>query len=65
MLHEKESSSNKNNFFVNQANIIHGAGIPKTTLVRLLSSLEKKKILEVEKFGKSKRVRFTAWFDKK
>ena len=65
LLHEKESSSNKNNFFVNQANIIHGAGIPKTTLVRLLSSLEKKKILEVEKFGKSKRVRFTAWFDKK
>jgi len=65
LLNEKESSSNKNNFFVNQANIIHGAGIPKTTLVRLLSSLEKKKILVIEKLGKSKRVKFTDWFDKK
>ncbi len=64
LLNEKKNFSG-GDFFVNQAKIIYGVGVPKTTLVRLLSSLEKKNILEVEKIGKAKRVRFTDWFDKK
>lgn len=64
LLSEKEKSGERD-FFVNQASIVYGAGIPKTTLVRLLKSLAKKKILVVEKVGKSKRIGFTDWFNEK
>lgn len=52
-------------FYLHQAKIVYGAGIPKTTLVRLLQSLEAKKIIEWEKSGKIKKVKFTEWFNSK
>ncbi|MCF7871932.1 hypothetical protein K9L97_02755 [Candidatus Woesearchaeota archaeon] len=48
--------------FVSQADIVHGAGIAKTSLMRVLDGLESKKIVLVEKFGKSKRIYLTKWF---
>lgn len=54
-----------NGFYLHQAKIVYGAGIPKTTLVRLLQSLEQKKIIEWEKSGKIKKIRLTEWFASK
>lgn len=45
-----------------QNQIIHATSIPKTTMMRLLDSLTKKKIIEVERIGKAKKVRLTTWF---
>lgn len=45
-----------------QAKIRHEVGIPKTSLIRVFTSLENKKILSVEKFGKLKKIKLTAWF---
>lgn len=47
---------------VSQNTIVHGSGIPKTSLVRLLDSLEGKKIIHVETFGKMKKISLTGWF---
>ncbi len=64
---EKHVASNgkPQGFYLHQAKIVYGVGIPKTTLVRLLQSLEAKKIIEWEKSGKIKKVRLTEWFASK
>ncbi len=64
---EKHAATNGRfeGFYLHQAKIVYGAGIPKTTLVRLLQSLEAKKIIEWEKSGKIKKVKLTEWFNSK
>ncbi|MBC8500409.1 MAG: hypothetical protein ISS25_03700 [Nanoarchaeota archaeon] len=62
---EQKEKSDKKDFYVSQANIVHGAGMPKTSLVRVLNSLEQKNILKIEKIGKLKKISFTEWFDSK
>jgi len=64
---EKHVSSNGDSegFYLHQAKIVYGAGIPKTTLVRLLQSLEQKQIIEWERSGKMKKVKLTEWFNSK
>ncbi len=47
---------------VSQAMIVYGAKIPKTSLARILESLEQKHIIEIERIGKLKKVTFTDWF---
>ena len=47
---------------VNQANIRYEFRIPKTTLSRLLESLERKKIIIIKKFGKAKKICLTDFF---
>ncbi len=54
-----------NTFYVNQSAIIHEAGIPKTSLARILTSLETKKLITVEKIGKAKRIYLNLDFIKK
>lgn len=54
MLKTKESTT--------QAKIRNSTGIPKTSLVRCFQSLESKKVIEIEKIGKMKRIKFTEWF---
>jgi len=46
----------------NQANIRHNTGIPRTSLTRILASLEQKNIIKVRKVGKVVKVRLTDWF---
>lgn len=69
MLEEQEKSvvegGRIRDFYLNQAKIIYGAKIPKTTLVRLLKGLENKQILIVENEGKIKKIRFSEWFRSK
>lgn len=65
MLEKKSEHSGKNEFYVSQADIVYGAGIPKTSLMRVLSSLEEKKIVLVERMGKLKKVSFSPWFESK
>ncbi|NQU97943.1 hypothetical protein HQ533_00605 [Candidatus Woesearchaeota archaeon] len=50
---------------ISQANIVHGAGIAKTSLVRVLDSLEQKNILKIERIGKLKKISFTDRFKSK
>lgn len=45
-----------------QANIRHNTGIPRTSLSRILASLEQKKIIKIRKVGKAVKVRLTDWF---
>lgn len=45
-----------------QAKVHHEAGIPKASLFRYIQSLENKKVIEVNKAGKVKRIHFSAWF---
>lgn len=45
-----------------QGQIKNAVNIPKTTLSRILTSLEHKKILKVEKIGKMKKTRLTSFF---
>lgn len=52
----------ENNFKATQSQIRYDLGIPKTSLTRLLDGLVLKKILEIEKVGKLKKVRLTDWF---
>lgn len=47
---------------VNQSNIRHNTGIPRTSLSRILVSLEHKKIISVKKVGKVVKVKLTDWF---
>tara|TARA_Y100000310_G_scaffold167610_2_gene167540 strand:+ start:24510 stop:25544 length:1035 start_codon:yes stop_codon:yes gene_type:complete len=51
-----------NKFESSQAKIRHTTGIPKTSLVRIFQLLERKKVLQIKKFGKLKKVKLTAWF---
>ncbi len=52
----------ENNYKSTQAKIRYATGIPKTSLARILVSLELKKIVKIEKIGKLKKVELTAWF---
>jgi uncharacterized membrane protein len=47
---------------VYQNKVSHELHIPKTSLVRILSSLEGKKVIEIEKIGKTKKIRLNSWF---
>jgi len=53
------------NGYVNQNKIVYGTGIAKTSLSRILGSLERKGIITVEKIGKLKKISFTDSFSKK
>lgn len=44
-----------------QNKLVYGIGIPKTSISRLLSGLELKKIIQVEWYGKVKKVKLTDW----
>jgi len=46
---------------LSQSYIVHNLVIPKTTLVRMLSGLESKKVVWVKKVGKSKKIGLTDW----
>jgi len=46
---------------VTQARIIYSLMIPKTTLVRLLASLEAKQVILIKKYGKAKKIALTDW----
>ncbi|MBU1976128.1 MAG: hypothetical protein KKG59_07030 [Nanoarchaeota archaeon] len=46
---------------VSQAKIIYALTIPKTTLVRLLQNLEAKKVVNIKKMGKVKKISLTNW----
>ena len=37
-------------------------GIPKASLFRYIQSLERKKVIDVKKIGKVKKIKFTDWF---
>ncbi|MBI1972909.1 hypothetical protein HYS50_02805 [Candidatus Woesearchaeota archaeon] len=45
-----------------QAKVRYGTGIPKTSLVRIFTSLQNKKIISVETIGKLKKIKLTDWF---
>lgn len=47
---------------VSQASIRHNLGVPRTSLSRILASLEQKKIIHVKKIGKAVKINFTDWF---
>lgn len=51
---------NKNESY--QAKIRYATGIPRTTLSRVLISLEGKKIIKIEKIGKAVKIKLTDWF---
>ena len=65
-LNEKEAAivglllSNENKTEL-QSRIRHELGIPRTTLSRLLQSLEKKKIITIAKQGKIVKIKLTDW----
>ena len=52
----------KHNNLTSQAKIRHNTKIPRTSLTRVLKSLEKKKIAEIEKEGKMVSVKLTKFF---
>jgi uncharacterized membrane protein len=45
-----------------QATIKNETGIPKTSLLRIFQSLESRNIISIEKIGKMKKIKLTAWF---
>jgi uncharacterized membrane protein len=45
-----------------QSSVRHATSLPRTTLSRIVNSLEKKKIIEVEKHGKSVKLTLTDFF---
>lgn len=45
-----------------QSNMRHALGIPRTTLSRIVESLERKDIIKVERFGKAVKIELTGWF---
>lgn len=53
------------NFYVSQATIVRGLQMPKTSLTRVLESLKNKKIVNIEKIGKLKKISFSEWFNSK
>jgi uncharacterized membrane protein len=48
-----------------QAKIYYSTGIPKTSLSRILQSLENKNVIITEKIGRRKKVELTDWFMEK
>lgn len=46
---------------VTQAKIVYSLLLPKTTVIRLLSSMEGKGIVTIQKYGKAKKIRLTDW----
>ncbi|MBI5389164.1 hypothetical protein HZB01_02165 [Candidatus Woesearchaeota archaeon] len=52
----------KNGFESTQAKLKHSLGIPKTSLSRIFSNLERKKVVNIESIGKMKKIRLTPWF---
>ena len=52
----------ENGYNASQAKIRHNTKIPRTSLTRVLQSLEKKKIAEIEKEGKMVSVKLTKFF---
>ncbi len=52
----------ENNHQSTQARIRNSIGMPKTSLARVLHMLEKKRVVEIERIGKLKKVRLTSWF---
>ncbi len=65
LLEGRAASSEPSTFYASQARIVYGAGIPKTSLVRTLKGLERKRIVTIEKVGKLKKVSLTDWFLKR
>ena len=51
-----------NNHQSTQAKVRYETGIPKTTLVRIFTSLQNKKIITIETVGKLKKIKLTNWF---
>jgi DNA-binding MarR family transcriptional regulator len=51
-----------NNNQTHQSKIRHELSIPRTSLARLVESLQRKKIVSVQKEGKAVRIRLTEWF---
>jgi len=47
---------------VNQASVRHNVGIPRTSLSRVIASLEQKKVIHVKKVGKAVKIKLTDWF---
>jgi len=45
-----------------QNRVVHETGIPKTSLTRILLGLEQKKVVEIAKIGKTKKIKLTKWF---
>jgi len=45
-----------------QAKIRNSLGMPKTSLARLLRTLEEKKVLHVDRIGNIKKIKLTDWF---
>jgi hypothetical protein len=62
---KKDKKKEESEVFVSQTRIVHEAGIPKTSLVRVLNLLETKQLIVVERIGKSKRVYLSSKFLKK
>ena len=52
----------ENNAFGTQARIKNSIGMPKTSLSRILRMLERKRVVEIERIGKLKKVKLTSWF---
>lgn len=52
----------ENNFSSSQAKIRHSLNIPRTSLARILQSLEGKKIVQIEKEGKMVSIKLTKFF---
>ena len=48
--------------FMSQNQVGREVGMPKTSLSRVIESLELKKIVETECIGKYKKIRITSWF---
>jgi len=47
---------------INQASIRHNTGIPRTSLSRIMISLENKNIIKIRKEGKAVKISLTDWF---
>lgn len=63
-----ENEKNVVNFLIEnknkaaQSSIRHALGIPRTTLSRIVESLERKNIIKVERLGKAVKIELTDWF---
>ncbi|MCK4669740.1 MAG: hypothetical protein KAT43_00945 [Nanoarchaeota archaeon] len=52
--------SNNNQSY--QAKIRHSLGMPRTSLARLLESLQRKRVITIQKEGKAIQIKLTSWF---
>lgn len=60
---EKEREAGEDGVRLSQAKLVRGTGIPKTSLARLVDSLESKNILSVDKVGKLKKIGLSEFFN--